>query len=65
MTTAPTYAAAQNEMAASTQLGSWSTTTEPGPMPRAANAPASARAARSTSANVPAHGRTCECTWKV
>ena len=49
---------------ASTQFGSWNTTTSPGPTPSAASAPASARADRSTSAKVPRHGRTAERTRK-
>ncbi len=51
-------------MPASTQLGIWNRTTSPGPTPRAARAPASERAARSTSAKVPCQGRTAERTRK-
>src|SRR5258707_11092182 len=61
-TTAPRNAEAQNTAAASIQLGSWNATRSPGPTPRARSPPASLRANRSTSRNVPDHGRTAECT---
>ena len=48
--------------AASIQFGSCSATTSPGPTPRRRRPAASRRAASSTSAKVPAKGRTSECT---
>ena len=50
--------------AASIQFGSWNATTSPGPTPRSRRPAASRRACSSTSAKVPANGRTAECTQK-
>src|SRR5258708_12025074 len=61
-TTAPRNAEAQNTAAACIQLGSWNATRSPGPTPRARSPQARLRATRSTSRNVPDHGRTAECT---